>query len=328
MFFVYTTNNNAIFTIYKMYHQQYNQPPPPPCSVQVGIPVQQYEQPFEKTMSELQDESDATLVQLQRDYEICDEFARRIKNVRGVPVVFIVDDSGSTMNDYSGVQRGDPINPWDEEQRFVSIALRAVRCVDRNGSDIYFLNRPGPVKDVLEPSQLIPHFKQNPSGYTPLADTYRRVLNANDADIAEKGLHIVIMTDGRPTDDRGREDIADFKRALTVDKHRYEKPHHEKGKHKGYVRTTILACTQDQSVMRYLDGWDKEIKNLEVLDDYQSEKKKVRKINPKQQYSTGDHIVRVLVAAFDPWFDNINERKVSAKPPPLPQDDGGCCVIC
>lgn len=54
------------------------------------------------------------------------------------------------------------------------------------------------------------------------------------------------------------------------------------------------------------------IKNLDIIDDYNSEKKEVIKIQgDKFNFSFGDYIVKALLGSIDPYFDKLDEQKIS-----------------
>ena len=77
---------------------------------------------------------------------------------------------------------------------------------ESKGSDVYFLNRsPSPIKNVLQPQDLLAHFNLKPNGYTPLARVLRNVLDDHATpQLTEKKLLIIVATDGEPTDDSGK----------------------------------------------------------------------------------------------------------------------------
>jgi len=53
--------------------------------------------------------------------------------------------------------------------------------------------------------------------------------------------------------------------------------------------TKLFFLSDDEDTMSYLNGWDKEIPNLDVVDDYKSEKKEILKVQGKFfPFSFGD----------------------------------------
>ena len=237
-----------------------------------------------------------------RKHEISVEYANRLQQLNGYKVVFIFDDSGS-MNT---TLQDSPLNTsntlfratrWDELQYFSNIALDIASLFDPNGSDVYFLNRsPSPVKNVRDPSDLRAYFAQKPNGFTPLSRVLMNVLNDNNANrLGEKKLLIIIATDGEPTNDNGKVNIAEFKSALMS-----RNP-------KCY--TTIVVCTDDEESVHYLNKWDRKIPKLDVVDDYRSEREEVKKAKGSHyRFSFGDYVVKSLIGSIDPELDRMDEK--------------------
>ena len=246
-------------------------------------------------------------------YEINQVFADKLQMLNGFKICFIFDDSGS-MNT---ALQDSPLNQpnqmkatrWDELKYFANISLEIASLFDPQGCDVFFLNRP-PARGIT--LQTLPDFlnsfaRTKPSGYTPLAQTLTQVLNENANIVrAEKKLLIVIVTDGEPTDQSGNVNINQFKQCLQsrnpIDR----------------IFVNIVACTDDDSSMDYLNKWDREIKHLDVVDDFRSEREEVRKAKgPSFRFSYGDYVVKSLVGSVDPELDNFDERVVN----------DGCCII-
>lgn len=100
------------------------------------------------------------------------------------------------------------------------------------------------VRSVRSIDELEAHFSVKPSGFTPMNRTLRYVLSQNQGGVlGEKKLLVIIVTDGEPTDDGGREDILGFKQSLQM--------------RNNNVYTTIVSCTDDDHTMMYLNNWDR-----------------------------------------------------------------------
>ena len=67
--------------------------------------------------------------------------------------------------------------------------------------------------------------------------------------------------------------------------------------------------------MEYLNNWDRQIKNLDVVDDYESEKKEIyskkRSKKDRVAFSYGDYIVKIILGSFVREIDEIDEEKKS-----------------
>jgi len=238
-------------------------------------------------------------------YEINTYFSQKLQILNSYKIVFVFDDSGS-MNT---ILQDSPLNNksaslanatrWDELKYFANISIEIASLFNRNGCDIYFLNRfnLSPIKNIKDPIQLEQYFQDKPKGFTPLAQVFRSVLKDNSMNVlGEKKLLIIIATDGEPTDMNGQVNISEFKRCLK------EKPKH--------CHTTIVACTDDDASVSYLNKWDRKISNLDVVDDYRSERNEVLKVRGKNySFSFGDYVVKSLIGSIDPELDALDEKK-------------------
>ncbi len=73
-----------------------------------------------------------------------------------------------------------------------------------------------------------------------------------------------------------------------------------------HVYTTILACTDEENSMEYLNNWDKYIQKLDVVDDFRTERKEVlRAKGINFNFSYGDYVAKCLVGSTDPTVDNL-----------------------
>ena len=92
-----------------------------------------------------------------------------------------------------------------------------------------------------------------------------------------------------PTNDHGQQDVGALEAVL-----RHERTPQT------YI--TFLACTDDLASVNYLSHWDKAMPNLDVIDDYQSERAEIlRTRGANFPFSYGDYIVKSLLGSSDPW---------------------------
>ncbi|CAF4173672.1 unnamed protein product [Adineta steineri] len=231
---------------------------------------------------------------------VSDFFASKLPGLYGYEIVVICDDSGSMnteLSDVSGPYTKPPTR-WDELQQTVSVVITLANIFDRNGVDIYFLNRES-VFNVRSSKELISIFARPPEEYnpTPIARTLRTVFQDKKKEIEEGRLLILLATDGEPTDDYGNVKIDELRRTL------------KKGrKPPKRVPISIIACTDDKASMVYLNNWDEKIPDLDVVDDYKSEKKEIRKRRGRTfAFSFGDYIVKILLGAIDRSIDVLDE---------------------
>ena len=160
-------------------------------------------------------------------------------------------------------------------------------------------------------------------GPTPIVRVLRHVLQEKQLEIQERKLLLLIATDGVPTNDQGQQDIKSLEHTLR----------HER-KPVSRIPVTIIACTDDTASIGYLNSWDKKIPNLDVADDYRSEREEIHRAQGKDfPFSFGDvssssfltsldhtcrlkYVVKVLMGAVDDWFDTLDERRVNTNAPP------------
>jgi hypothetical protein len=190
---------------------------------------------------------------------------------------------------------------WQELKKTVTIIIEVATLLDKNGIDVYFLNRPG-LRNVSDPQLIASSFEPAPNGFTPLTRTIAQAISDKQESLIEKKLLIIVATDGEPTNDIGETEgeIKKMKHMLKYDRTPRDK-----------IFTTILACTDQSSIMDYLDRWDKKLPNLDVVDDYCSEKQKIQKVQGKSfKFSFGDYVVKALLGSIDKSIDSLDEKKI------------------
>lgn len=233
-----------------------------------------------------------------RKYEISGRFASQLRQLDGFKVVVICDDSGSMdstvttpdTSDYRTLQ-----TRFQELKGTVSIVVEIASLVCSDGIDVYFLNRP-PVLNVTNVAMLNDSFVPRPSGYTPIYKALKKVFDLNRSLLAEKKLLVVLATDGEPTDDFGN---TDHQKKLIYD---LLMTRHEK------IFVSILACTDDDDCIEYLNEWDNKIPRLDVVDDFHSEKKKILSVQgPSFSFSRGDYVLKAVLGSSVNAIDTLDE---------------------
>lgn len=155
---------------------------------------------------------------------------------------------------------------------------------------MYFLNR-ATVLNVTSSEQVAPVFAAPPAGLTPTTPVLRHVLQAKKAVSAEKKVLIVIATDGAPTNAQGEVDTAGLHHVLTAERDASR------------VHVSFVACTDDPSTVAYLNEWDRKMPNLDVVDDYQSEREEILKKKGRDfPFSFGNYIVSEQPTAAMVWL--------------------------
>jgi hypothetical protein len=76
------------------------------------------------------------------------------------------------------------------------------------------------------------------------------------------------------------------------------------------IFVTIVACTDDVDALWYLNKWDYTIPNLDVVDDYESERKEIYAAGKvKTAFTYGDYIAKILLGSFVKEIDELDEKK-------------------
>jgi hypothetical protein len=189
---------------------------------------------------------------LVRKYEINPQYAIKLRQLEGFEIVVICDDSGSMNTPVSNPTTKDHMNlptRWDELKSTVKTIVEIAGTLDRTGVDVYFLNRVG-VKNITDFAMLEPYFTPDPEGYTPIVQTFSQVLGDMRPILSEKKLLIILATDGEPTTSDGltsSQGMTEKQRFYNLLK--FRQPIEK-------IYTTILACTDDDTVISYLQDWE------------------------------------------------------------------------
>lgn len=227
-------------------------------------------------------------------HQINPQMVQRLQLLNQYKIVYILDDSGSmnTVEKSYGYSSSGS-SRWNELLQFVNTSLEVALVYNPQGCDIYFLNRQ-PIRQCRDLNQLRYVFQNNPQGVTPLTRTVQQVINDNPPHMLQgKQLLLIISTDGEPTDNQGHPNVPEFRQCL------FSRPQ--------YVFTTIVACTNDQNSVGYLNNLDREVPRLDVVDDYQSELNEVRRAKgPQYPFSFGDYIAKVFLGSIDVSTDSLD----------------------
>ena len=234
---------------------------------------------------------DQTDFRLQKLRQVCQaneirtDFAAKLRQLEGYDIVVLVDDSGSMNTPATAAAGGGgdafarQVTRWTEVQQFANRVVELATCLDPDGIDLRFLNRPG-FSNVASMAQVAQAFSAPPSGLTPLAFAVSSILRDKAAVIIEKKLLLVIATDGQPTDSQGKVNIAEFTSVLSQ---RSQK-----------VSVAIVACTDDEASVGYLNHLDKTCPGVDVCDDFLSERREVLAARGSgYAFSYGDYVVKV-----------------------------------
>ena len=74
--------------------------------------------------------------------------------------------------------------------------------------------------------------------------------------------------------------------------------------------TTVVVCTDDDESVEYLNKWDRQLPNLDVVDDFRNERRQIQKVNGRNfRFSFGDYVVKSLIGSIDPELDRLDESQ-------------------
>ena len=254
-----------------------------PMSVGVGPPLTKMQR-LENVLSEFEITiASASDLVLLEDYEI----------------VFVADDSGSMSISSIPVSErklGQP-NPsrWDELKNTMYQIIDLACCFDEDGVDVYFLNRPH-VKGIhsRDDPQLMAALQPKPQGTTPLTETLLEVMQ--DYNDKERPVLVIIATDGEPNGGPGPF-VSVITKAITT----LPTP----------FKFQIMACTDDDDQIGWLNTFDDLLDEVDVTDDYISERREVLAAGRCTQFKRSDWVIKALLGPISRKFDAWDE--------PLPQ---------
>eukprot|EP01065_Artemidia_motanka_P037214 TRINITY_DN4553_c0_g2_i1.p1 TRINITY_DN4553_c0_g2~~TRINITY_DN4553_c0_g2_i1.p1 ORF type:complete len:375 (+),score=155.92 TRINITY_DN4553_c0_g2_i1:85-1209(+) len=213
-------------------------------------------------------------------------------------IVFLIDDSGS-MNRVE-VTAGVKQSRWQELRDTVAALVEFATYFDDDGTDIYFLNRDGVegVTDSDDP-RLAAAFAARPTGTTPLASRLQEVVAEH---AGEKPLLVVLATDGEP--DAGVSNFVHTCRDLLS------------GRGGRDVRLAVMACTQDERSVQWLNQLDDDPlvgHKIDVCDDYESEREEVLAAGVPR-FLISDYYVKALLGPILAKYDNLDGSQLARAP--------------
>eukprot|EP01059_Diplonema_ambulator_P014802 TRINITY_DN257_c0_g1_i2.p1 TRINITY_DN257_c0_g1~~TRINITY_DN257_c0_g1_i2.p1 ORF type:complete len:293 (+),score=92.14 TRINITY_DN257_c0_g1_i2:466-1344(+) len=270
-------------------------------------------------------------------YEITIAEASDLVALEGYEIVFVIDDSGSMSLPSEPASKrtlGKNRSRWEELGETVKMVAELACVFDDDGIDLYFLNRPA-LKGIksADDATLVAALSSDPSGGTPLTETVQRVVN--DFGSSERPVLMLIATDGEPNGGPGR--FVDLVTHIV--------------KKKNTSRTfkfQILACTDDASAVSWLDDFDKRFDEVDVTDDYWTERDQVLKSGRCHKFNRSDWVTKALlgpiIRKFDAWDEaspvphpgvqtfpypeQPRGHPPQAHPPKSKKKDDGCCTLC
>ncbi len=126
------------------------------------------------------------------------------------------------------------------------------------------------------------------------------MISYNAVELTERKLLVIIFSDGCPTVQNMSEQdaIKQFKKIL-----KFRQPIDR-------IFVSIVACTDDEQALHYLANWDSDIKNLNVVNDYQSEKRRICDLD-KPKFTYGNYVAKILLDSFVKTDDDDIDEEIS-----------------
>eukprot|EP01062_Namystynia_karyoxenos_P023331 TRINITY_DN19013_c2_g4_i1.p1 TRINITY_DN19013_c2_g4~~TRINITY_DN19013_c2_g4_i1.p1 ORF type:complete len:358 (+),score=110.33 TRINITY_DN19013_c2_g4_i1:70-1074(+) len=267
------------------------------------------------------------LQQVLRRFEISIAEAQDLVVLQDYEIVIIADDSGSmrisamppAQRPLPGSGKPDP-SRWDELKATVAMVVEIATVFDEDGLDIYFLNRP-PLKNVtsMNDPRLAQSFQQPPSGTTPLTRCLTDLVKHTHGD---KPVLLVIATDGVPDGGPGPfvEAVESIVTRRTTSKR---------------FRLQMMACTADDEAIGWMNQLDSRFKEVDVTDDYYSERDEVLRAGRMKKFNRSDWVIKALLGPVSQKFDGWDEG--GGKPAQGGRgghgggggggNDDGCCTV-
>lgn len=223
---------------------------------------------------------------------ICD--ADDLLKLSEYDIVVIVDDSGSMSR--KAVPRDKRLpgveypTRWQELQETLRSLLEIAVILDDDGVDLHFLNLGSVlgVKSLNEPA-LQKVLARGPQSGTPLTETVGRVVA--ELDPSQKYV-VLVLTDGEPTG--GKQPFKKAVRSAIT----------QKG-----VRFQVMVCTGDDKEVEWLNEFDAEFDELDVTDDYHTEREEVLRTGRYKEFTRADWVMKALLGPVDVRFDALDEAK-------------------
>jgi len=209
-------------------------------------------------------------------------------------IVIIADDSGSmSMASVppSMRQLGAPTpSRWDELRETCGLLAELGNCFDESGLDFFFLNR-RPISNVKGVRDLSACFANKPSGSTPLTECLRGVVKATEG---EKPVLLFILTDGEPNGGAAAF-CQEMKKVV------------KKQSTSRTFKVQIMACTDDEEAVSWMNDLDAHFDEVDVTDDYYSEKAEVLKAGRVTKFTRGDWLIKAMLGPVSKKFDAWDE---------------------
>lgn len=250
---------------------------------------------YQSNPSVPQEDKQAKVRELCARYAISPHFESALWALNEYHIIFVCDDSGS-MNSRAQSNSSDSKTRWQELKEVVGEVFDISLIFDPVGMDVYFLNRQSWL-NVRQRDAIDGMFLAAPSGGTPLISKLREINNIYSSGNQSTNRKLVIIaTDGEPSDDRAP--YTEFKGLL--------------GRMvANNMRIGFLACTDQDNHVAYLNEIDRLYTEIDVSDDYWTERRQIQRVQGKRfPFTYGDYVVKALAGPIDNRLDTLDEVRI------------------
>jgi hypothetical protein len=195
-----------------------------------------------------------------------------------------------------------PVTRWHELQEGVTLLVDIITCFRPEGLDVYFLNS-GTVRSVKSSGneKLQNIFQAGPTGKTPLTKRLREAATDYSAR-SELPTIMFIFTDGEP--DGGPKKFVKALGELVSNTGAFKKT--------AQFRVQIMACSNNDDEIAWLNDIDQQSELIDVTDDYYNEKRRVMAIKGEDYtFTRSDWLVKAILGPVDKSVDGVNEGVLS-----------------
>ena len=246
--------------------------------------------------------------------------------------VIIVDRSGSTTT----VDRG---MPWSREHEINDLVTQTAWVYNSFGikPDYYFLDKPldhdHALKNSSTPYEVAKWLNnKEPDGVTPIVGCFRDVINHYRS--SDKEVDVQLYCDGEASgyeDEETMKGVRHFFEQLQNDPS-LKVQSYTSAKNKERKEKITFEVVLANNIREEVDAWralDNRFSALNVVDDFESEKALMSKLNPEMKYGKQEYLLSMLCPQE---FDKINEMRVNKNTitdqiNPNLNGNGGCCLI-
>lgn len=246
------------------------------------------------------------LQKLADQYEFSNIEVCKLRQLENYHIVVIADDSSSMTHNARRVSEEDPFghapSRWEELCQRVGVIIDFATALDKDGIDIYFLNR-GTFRNITDPNKARKYFEAPPAGNASLKPVYDQVVRDNQRTKPDSKILIFIATDAEPTESDPQWAHTSFDSWLQVRNapHRYP--------------ISIIVCTDSQIENHNFNYLDRASTAVNFSRDYLIEKRHVEEVQKRHYFelSKKQYMLKSLLGAIDPVYGMLDAGELTSE---------------